>query len=421
MRNIMIIYIVFACLIFITIISFVQFRKGVNNFKIDLEEFELVQKATYEKANSNKLANISENHKVYEEYKNIYDEDLSITQRDTTYSFFPFRSTLKYTHYSISYIQCLHDFILNKKKNNLIQEEVSKRESSLQLLYGTAFSYWYDALGGDMLIDSIVDSGCSTFFPGMYRLRIKENAWAEFESFLEQYTEDRLHLGKNQENALERFDSNRNAALRRLNSDSREFFLRRIDLEKQNILETKDVKITYTSANLGNLNYVLEETVYSDDVFQRVLDEALREQWKNNRLPHGAMPYANCFGRVNSCSGMACSRIDVKSGGSDVLVLIKDTHGNTVRHGYIRAGRTMNFHVPNGRYQVFFNYGSGWNPDKIIEGAGCDNLRGGFVENVRFTKDNYETLRNHILTYELISQVGGNFAERTSSQSEFFN
>lgn len=420
MRKSSITYIVFASFLFLSLILFVQFRKGLDAFKQDLENYQSVQKTAYEEAKRDKLAELNGNILIYNNYQNQYNKAIPINQRDTAFILFPFRKTMEFTHYDIAYIQCLHDKILIDQGNQSMREEIKKRESNMKLRYGAEFDYWYEMLSADIFCDVLTDSDCNGFFPEIYTLRINENAWSEFQSFLSKYSGDIFKVEEYRENAYRRFNSERLSAQRQLLSETREFFHREMDSAKTNILKTESIEYTYSSASLGIIKYVIEETSYDDVLFQRVFDNVLREQWRNNRLPHGAMPYANCFGRANSCSGWGCSQIDVKSGGSDVVVLIKNAQGNTVRHGYIRAGRTLSFHVPNGRYQVYFNYGKGWNPDKAIEGAVCRNLRGGFVENVQYTKDSYESLYNQILTYTLISQAGGNFRERSSSESEFF-
>lgn len=421
MRKASVIYLVIAILIILLLlVLFVQYRNGLDAFKQDLEHYQSVQQLAYEEAKRKKLNELNGDILIYSDYQNQYNKAIPITQRDTAYKLFPFGKTLHYTHYAIDYIQCLHFKILNDQGNHSMREEIKKKERSLQLRFEDAFDYWYEILGEDKFFDALTDSECNKFFPEIYTLHLNENAWSEFQSFLSKYSADILKAEEYRANAYRHLNSERLSAQRQLLSETREFFRREIDSAKNNILKTESIEYTYSSASLGIIKYVIEETTYNDGVFQMVFDESLREQWINNRLPHGSMPYANCFGSTNSCSGWGCSEIEVKSGGSDVLVLIKNAQGNTIRHGYVRAGRSMSFHVSNGRYQVFFNYGTGWNPDKVIEGAVCRNLRGGFVENVQYTKDNYETLNNQILTYELITQTGGNFRERSSSESEFF-
>jgi hypothetical protein len=133
------------------------------------------------------------------------------------------------------------------------------------------------------------------------------------------------------------------------------------------------------------------------------------------------MPYSNCYGSSNYCE-TDCSEIMIETSplGSDILVLIKNQYGRVVRHGYIQSGRSFRFNIPDGKYQVFFYSGKGWNPNKKMPSGSCNNLIGGFVEDESVTKDDYITLEGQIVTYQLTLQINGNFKEKASSKDEAF-
>jgi len=178
---------------------------------------------------------------------------------------------------------------------------------------------------------------------------------------------------------------------------------------------------TFNSPTFGLITYNLNTTSYNKEVFQSVADNAFEEQWKNNSLPTGAMPYSYCFGSYNYCGGYNCSEISVRTSSSDVLVTIKDSEGDVVRHAYINAGNTFTFNVYDGQYQVFFYSGTGWNPNKYMASNSCGVLRGGFVSDENFSKDDYVSMYSQTLSYELILQQNGNFNTKSSSLSEAFN
>ena len=143
------------------------------------------------------------------------------------------------------------------------------------------------------------------------------------------------------------------------------------------------------------------------------------DRYRDNSLSNGAQPYSSYYGYNRSCTSYGCSEICVKAPySSDVLVLIKknNSDGSVVRHGYVRAGNTVCFEVPDGRYQTFFYYGNGWYPNKKMK----NGVRGGFLRNEVFSKDNPQYLDGQILTYELILQQNGNFQTKSSSESEMF-
>jgi hypothetical protein len=149
-------------------------------------------------------------------------------------------------------------------------------------------------------------------------------------------------------------------------------------------------------------------------------ERELYNKYGNNSLRTGATPYSYCFGGTNNCNDYDCSQIQViASNNSDVLVTIKKS-GKVFRHAFIRAGNSYKFEVPNGSYQVFFYYGKGWYSEKFMKKSTCGILKGGFLTNEHFGKDNKVTVNNQILTYELILQQNGNFSTKPSSKNEAF-
>lgn len=149
-------------------------------------------------------------------------------------------------------------------------------------------------------------------------------------------------------------------------------------------------------------------------------EKAIYDKYIENSLNTGNTPYSYCFGRNNSCSGNYCSQIKVKTpNNSDVLVTIKKNN-NVYRHAYIKANSSYTFDFPNGSYQTFFYYGKGWNPDKVMKETDCGTLKGGFVSDETFGKDDPQTLNNNILEYSLVLQQSGNFTTRPSNPGEAF-
>ena len=154
---------------------------------------------------------------------------------------------------------------------------------------------------------------------------------------------------------------------------------------------------------------------------QEAVDEQeIIDKYSHNSLPDGSTPYSACFGTNTKCSEYGCSEIRVKTpSNSDVLVTIK-TDGKVVRHAYIKAGSSYTFEIPNGTYQTFFYYGKGWYPDKLMKSIpGCE-LKGGFVSDEYFGKDDPQKLDNIIVEYELVLQQNGNFMTKPSEASEIF-
>ncbi len=149
-------------------------------------------------------------------------------------------------------------------------------------------------------------------------------------------------------------------------------------------------------------------------------EKAIYEKYVNNSLENGTTPYEYCYGKNNGCSNNGCSQIKVTSPiNSDVIVTIKRDN-ETYRHAYIQSGSSFTFDIPNGSYQPFFYYGTGWNPEKFMKASECGEIKGGFVSNEAFGKDSPQTLNNQILEYTLILQHDGNFKTQPSNAEEAF-
>lgn len=103
---------------------------------------------------------------------------------------------------------------------------------------------------------------------------------------------------------------------------------------------------------------------------------------------------------------------------SDIVVIIKRNNkgGKVIAYGYICAGGTYQFDIPDGTYQTFFYYGEGWNPNKKMAGG----VRGGFVKDEKFSKDSPQKIYSGVLSYILQLQHNGNFQTKSSNRNEVF-
>lgn len=143
-------------------------------------------------------------------------------------------------------------------------------------------------------------------------------------------------------------------------------------------------------------------------------EQEIYDKYINNSLRTGATPYSKHYGGNSTCQNYGCSQIKVETSNSDVLVLIK-RNNKIVRHAFIRSGDSYTFSFPDGIYQTFFYYGKGWNPEQEMKGG---EVRGGFIQNGHFEKDDPQHLSNNVLNYSLIMQQDGNFSAKTSNPEE---
>lgn len=191
-------------------------------------------------------------------------------------------------------------------------------------------------------------------------------------------------------------------------------FLQKVN-QAEILTETTNKK-KFEGTFIGDIEYQLKEVDFHDDELTLLGDDSYKEQYANNSLYTGAKPYSYCFGSSNS----GTSKIKVVSpNNSDVLVSVK-RNNQVFRHAYIRKGAQYTFNIPNGYYQTFFYYGSGWNPEKIVNQSSCGGLKGGFVSNEQVGKSDVQSIYNAILTFKLILQENGNFQTKPSNTSEAF-
>lgn len=184
--------------------------------------------------------------------------------------------------------------------------------------------------------------------------------------------------------------------------------------------DNKEVKIE--SQEKPKSEQTSKSTYHQQNYEDYSVKEELSDEEKlylDNSLNTGATPYSQYYGKNYKCPYEQCSGIRVTAPQeSDIVVIIKcnNQNGKVVAHGYIRSGATYQFDIPDGSYQTFFYYGEGWNPNKTMKGG----VKGGFVKDEIFSKDNPQEICSAVLTYVLQLQRDGNFQTKGSSPDEAF-
>lgn len=159
------------------------------------------------------------------------------------------------------------------------------------------------------------------------------------------------------------------------------------------------------------------DTYHAENVEEELLEED--KQYLNNSLRTGATPYTKYYGENYKCPYYQCSGINVTAPReSDIVVIIKRNNkdGKVIQHGYIRAGESFQFDIPDGTFQTFFYYGEGWNPNKEM----ANGIKGGFVKDEIFSKDEPQYISSAVLSYVLQLQHNGNFQTKGSNKREMF-
>ena len=178
---------------------------------------------------------------------------------------------------------------------------------------------------------------------------------------------------------------------------------------------------TNSTTDLNESATAYQSAKVEESSFENTEEEISEEdkQYLNNSLKTGVAPYATYYGKNYKCPYSQCSGIKVTAPHeSDIVVIIKrnNKNGKVIQHGYICAGDTYQFDIPDGTYQTFFYYGKGWNPNKEMTGG----VKGGFVEDEIFSKDNPQKIYSGVLSYVLQLQRDGNFHTQGSNKQEMF-
>lgn len=420
MRNKILIGIVGLLVLLLVTVRLI-FKNKFEEFKVSVQNYEKKQLAYFKQEKEKKLAQLS-NEGLVQLFNEYFEENKSMVEKDTTFSFLYLSERVKYKMGRLDYFDCLHQKCIVEKQNETAQKQITLKENELKKKFGSTFTYWYTKLKDEKLLQKTSKIGnCSDFYSELYGISYNEDAWSEFENFLKSYDNEIKTAQIQSKQAEIQFSNNVSSTKRNLKSGVIDYFDTRLTSNKSQILLTETVSKTFNSPTLGTICYNITTTIFNKQAFQRVADDAFEEQWKYNSLETGSMPYSSCYGSSNYCSDWNCSKIKVITGGSgDVLVTIKDSYGKVVRHAYIKGGNSFTFNVPDGSYQVFFYSGTGWNPNKQMPSSTCNYLKGGFVSNESVTKDDYINLYSQILTYELILQQHGNFSTKPSSKNEAF-
>jgi hypothetical protein len=422
MKNIALIVIVIL-LIALLIVVRIIFTGKFEVFKTQVSQFELVQSEKFKQEKENKLFSLSFEKKIIlQHFRDQFDENKCMTEKDTTFSFFYLHKIVKYRVPSIKYLECLKNKCFVDEKNLENQKLISHKEAELKKKYPEAFSAWYSKLKDDKILKKKSMTGdCNSYFPDVFEIYFDNNAWSDFEKFMLSYNSVISAAQIKNKQIENQFSSNVAKVRNQLRRAVLDYFDSKLSENKSQIIRTETVQKSFTSPTLGTITYYLYNTIFDQNALINISNDAFEEQWKSYSLGTGVMPYASCYGSINYCGSYNCSKISVKTGRSDVLVSIKDINRDVVRHAYINGGDSYTFYVSDGQYQVFFYSGKGWNPNKVMITTSCGKLHGGFVSGESITKDNYITLNNQIMTYELILQQNGNLSTYQSSMDEAFN
>ena len=387
----------------------------ISNLKEEAQAEAAQLNNLFEENYHNKISDLETNRPAIANlYKSEFDQNHAIVTETASFLFTQF----EYEYYDPDYVDCLERKLMSSEyqnRNRQIYSEFRER-------FGNSLDAFLETLaeeGFNLTSDTFTE--CVYFFDDIEFNVFKEHYWDDIEKIMTVNSRENGRAAAQNLIAEQEFERDLQNARNQLRWQYRNTFESSVNQKKSSILREMEEETETFTDYLGSWVTTTTYIEYDKSEFERILNSALISQWESNSLSTGSMPYSNCFGSSNSCSGFSCSEVEVTAGGRDVLVTIKNRSGHVVRHGYINSGHKYSFNLPNGSYQVYFYSGIGWNPNKVQNSSTCSNLRGGFVSGESFSKDReWNYLNNHILTYQLRQMTSGNFHPSGSNASEAF-
>lgn len=133
----------------------------------------------------------------------------------------------------------------------------------------------------------------------------------------------------------------------------------------------------------------------------------------DNSLETGSKPYRSQLGKARTGRNYLTFKT---SGDNDFVVIVKRASDNKyINHTYIRGGDDATLYLPNGRFNIFFYSGRGWNPDKLK-----GNLAGGFVSGESLQKDGPINMHDSYGEYTLYPVENGNLQLQSADDDDAF-
>jgi len=359
--------------------------------------------------------------KVKSVFEQEYNEDNSITSFDTIFNFFYITTPLSFRAHDKKYLYCLLEKAKSSIENTSNAEKIKLRNNQLKKKYGKGYTRWYPDF--ESYLNGIDSVSCSDFFT-FSKVNFDESNWNDFSDFLSFYSKTIKEAKRKNNSEKNKFKSYKNKKKKQLKYKFHNNYETELTAKKDNYLVKNKEIYKYESSLKGEIIFYFESVTFNETKFDKVSEKIFEEQWKTNTLFTGATPYKNCFGGNPRCyppSGyLECSFIKVIAPfNSNVIVTVKKS-GTVYKHAYIKPGSSYKFTLPNGKYQTFFYYGNGWNPNKKIKSSQCGYLKGGFVSDESISKSELEPLYNYTLTYTLQMMRDGNFSPKSSTSTEAF-
>ena len=345
----------------------------------------------------------------------MYHIQKATAYRDTTVSFFIYSNTLKIKAFDQSYLYCVAKKATTEAEKRKAEKSLEIALKKLEKEYGPMVYTMVSKLGKNRFFKQTYQVLCEDYFANNNSYTFDPVSFEDFKNFLTEYKVHEAQIQKENLTVDQQYQDQFNKLKSELSEKEQNLLSAQLSDFSPIIDDYK--RFNYAGNALGSFDYSIPAKIIDQDRFNEALNSIYSEHYRDYSLQNGAMPYSYCYGAKNS----GPSSITVNGGNSDVLVSMKNMNDVVIRHVYVKSNHSFKLRVPNGKYQVFFYYGSGWNPKRSMTHTVCGNLIGGFLNNEIISKDpEIVTLSYENIVYTLSVQSGGNFKPLGSSKSEAF-
>ena len=436
-------YIIILLLIASVGITYLLFQNKANDFELNIPKIEANEMAMMDVDKNFWTKKLKKDYPRLKSYfkdsgnkeKGNLDFADAIVTKDTLIKLLFFSKQISFKGLDKEYFKCAYNHEINRYKNKYNKEYLSWF-SKTRKRFGLGSKTMNNLINivkqsssknSDFpFLNSInnTDIECKKCIPN-YITASELDAFStkDFDSFVRDYFKNKRVIDKNNKDVQKDYDSKLNSLSRNMNSS----LTINLDTKLKNkpVITQNKVDFTFSGGEtLGSINYSFTKKKFNAERLEKFSNDVFNDFYKTNSLITGSTPYRYCYGINPYCSPPSgykeCSYIDIKaSATSDVIVIIKKNN-IVYSHAYIKAGGYHKFKLGNGRFQTFFYYGNGWNPNKFMKNANCGKIIGGFVNDETIDKSDVISLTNGSMSYTLYSVTDGNFTPKLSNKNEAF-
>jgi len=407
---------VIAAIILLFAITYFMHLNKLSEAKITLHNKEIKDEKNFNDLKDKHQAEFNrENENESYLFDELYDFEKSISFKDSTISFFVYSDHVEVKLIDLNYLKCIQLKAKSEAINKRSDDEYNKKLSLLVKKHGEYANSLASFVGRDMFLLHLKENNCKPYFSDNNSYTIDPSSFFEFNRLLIEYKLYEQKMNLKNEIITRNYENEIRNLKRGLNADALAVLNQNLEITKA--LKSENEYFAFKWNGRKDFAYPISLQEIDYDYIDNTMNEVYAEQYKDYSLRTGAMPYGYCFGNSNYGE----SGVKVNTGQSDVLVTIKNMNDKVIRHAYIAAGNSYTLNIPNGNYNVFFYYGSGWNPKRFMKDTDCGRLVGGFLSNESVSKDpNVLRIYDGIMEYTLTQSTNGNFSTSGSSKNEAF-